>query len=211
MGSHKGYNNVTSANVNSVASKFKYNGVEFEESLGLNLYEMDMRQYDPAIARWTAIDPVTHFSHEYLHAFDNNPIYWSDPSGADSEDYYGKYDLEWGGYMMDPGDRGYSDEGQNYGYFFEDFHMGLRLDEVLVQTDKYFMNEEDRDRSPFAEYMEDAMEDGNENNKDQTERDRNKIGLVGIGLGVGSETMFSKKLGTWMGKDGKIRSGPWGW
>lgn len=88
--------------------------------------------------------------------------------------------------------------------------MGLRLDEVLVQTDKYFMNEEDRDRSPFAEYMEDVMEDGNENNKDQTERDRNKIGLVGIGLGVGSETMFSKKLGTWMGKDGEIRSGPWG-
>ena len=50
---HKGYNDVVSANVNSVASKFKYNGVELEESLGLDLYEMDLRQYDPAIARWT--------------------------------------------------------------------------------------------------------------------------------------------------------------
>jgi RHS repeat-associated protein len=58
--------------------------VEFEESLGLNLYEMDMRQYDPAIARWTSIDPVTHFSMSTYTAFDNNPIYWSDPSGADS-------------------------------------------------------------------------------------------------------------------------------
>ncbi|UOB16285.1 RHS repeat-associated core domain-containing protein [Abyssalbus ytuae] len=59
---HKGYNNIVSANANSVASKFKYNGIELEESLGLNLYEMDLRQYDPAIARWTGIDPVTHYS-----------------------------------------------------------------------------------------------------------------------------------------------------
>ncbi|MDA9970486.1 hypothetical protein N9E56_01485 [Flavobacteriaceae bacterium] len=141
----------------------------------------------PAIARWTAIDPVTHFDFSTYSAFDNNPVYWSDPSGADSEDYYGKYDLEWGGYMMDPGDRGYSSEGQNYGYFFGDFHRGLRLDEVLVKAPKnstneedqeYFMNEEDRDRSPFVEYMDDAMEDSSENNKGQTERDRNRLKLM---------------------------------
>ena len=75
---------MVSANVNSVASKFKFNGVELEESLGLDLYEMDLRQYDPAIVRFTSIDPVTHFSYSTYAAFDNNPIFWADPSGADS-------------------------------------------------------------------------------------------------------------------------------
>ncbi len=82
---HKGYNNLVSANTNNIAQKFKYNGVELEESLGLNLYEMDMRQYDPAIARWIGLDPVIHYSMSTYTAFDNNPAIWADPSGADSE------------------------------------------------------------------------------------------------------------------------------
>ena len=76
---HKGYNNVTSSNGNSTAQKFKYNGVEYEESLGLNLYEMDFRLYDPAIGRFNGIDPVTHHSQGTSVAFDNNPIYWGRP------------------------------------------------------------------------------------------------------------------------------------
>tara|TARA_R110002050_G_scaffold137538_3_gene261166 strand:- start:11017 stop:11934 length:918 start_codon:yes stop_codon:yes gene_type:complete len=48
---------------------------------------MDMRQYDPAIARWTSIDPVTHHSMSTYTAFDNNPIFWADPSGANSRAY----------------------------------------------------------------------------------------------------------------------------
>src|SRR5690606_1537830 len=76
---HKGYNNNTSANANSVAQKFKYNGVELEKSLGLNLYEMDFRQYDPVIGRFNSIDPVTHHSFSTYNAFDNNPVFWADP------------------------------------------------------------------------------------------------------------------------------------
>ncbi|WP_157766220.1 DUF6443 domain-containing protein [Aquimarina aggregata] len=83
---HKGYNNVVSPNANSTAQKFKFNGIEHEEVLGLDLYEMPLRQYDPAIARWTSIDPVTHHSMSTYTAFDNNPVYWADPSGANSED-----------------------------------------------------------------------------------------------------------------------------
>ncbi|QTE21135.1 hypothetical protein J3359_09755 [Polaribacter cellanae] len=82
---HKGYNNVTSSNGNSVAQKFGYNGVELEESLGLNLHEMDFRMYDPAIGRFNGIDPVTHHSQGTSVAFDNNPIYFADPSGADAK------------------------------------------------------------------------------------------------------------------------------
>ncbi|SFZ93394.1 hypothetical protein SAMN05428642_103108 [Flaviramulus basaltis] len=80
---HKGYNDNPSAFANP-ALKWKYNDVEFEEVLGLNLYEMDVRMYDPAIARFNGIDPVTHFSQGTSVGFDNNPIYWADPSGADS-------------------------------------------------------------------------------------------------------------------------------
>ena len=65
---------------------YKYNGKEYEEVLGLNLYEMDVRSYDPTIGRWTGIDPVIHHSYSPYNAFDNNPIYWADPSGADSQD-----------------------------------------------------------------------------------------------------------------------------
>ncbi|HET8885644.1 MAG TPA: DUF6443 domain-containing protein [Salinimicrobium sp.] len=80
---HKGYNNVIS-NSNSVASKFKFQGVEYEESLGLNLYEMDFRNYDSALGRFTGIDPVTHHQFSPYNSFDNNPVIWSDPSGADA-------------------------------------------------------------------------------------------------------------------------------
>lgn len=81
---HRGYNNNVSANSNSVARKFKYNGIELEESLGVDLYEMPFRQYDPAIGRFTSIDPITHYSMSTYTAFDNNPIFFADPSGADS-------------------------------------------------------------------------------------------------------------------------------
>ena len=75
---------MVSSNANSVASKFKFNGIELEESLGLNLYEMDLRSYDPAIGRWNRIDPVTHYNLSPYNAFDNNPIFFSDPSGGNS-------------------------------------------------------------------------------------------------------------------------------
>jgi RHS repeat-associated protein len=83
---HKGYNSVVTST--NPALKFKYNGVELEESLGMNLYEMDVRSYDPAIARFTSLDPVTHFQQSTYTAFDNNPVFWADPSGADSQTIY---------------------------------------------------------------------------------------------------------------------------
>jgi len=54
---------------------------------------MDMRQLDPAIGRWVVQDPVVHHDYSPYSAFDNNPVYWSDPSGADSETYVTIADL----------------------------------------------------------------------------------------------------------------------
>ncbi len=81
---HKGYN-TTYVGGNATAQKFKYNGIELEEVTGL--YEMNVRSYDPAVARFTSIDPVTHHSMSTYTAFDNNPVFWADPSGADSETF----------------------------------------------------------------------------------------------------------------------------
>src|SRR5690554_5595113 len=65
--------------------KYRYNGKELQDELGLNMYDMDMRQYDPAIARWVVMDPVIHHSVSPYSAFDNNPVFWADPSGAAPE------------------------------------------------------------------------------------------------------------------------------
>ncbi|MDR6968891.1 RHS repeat-associated protein [Flavobacterium arsenatis] len=64
--------------------QYKYNGKEFQDELGLNMYAMDARQYDPAIGRWIVQDPVVHFDFSPYSAFDNNPVFWADPSGADA-------------------------------------------------------------------------------------------------------------------------------
>ena len=80
------YMNVSQLPAGGVSNyKYKYNGIELQDELGLNMYAMDMRQYDPAIARWVVQDPVVHFDYSPYSAFDNNPVYWADPSGADSE------------------------------------------------------------------------------------------------------------------------------
>ncbi|HUH51219.1 MAG TPA: RHS repeat-associated core domain-containing protein [Flavobacterium sp.] len=64
--------------------QYKYNHQEWQDELDLNVYTMDWRQYDPAIARWTVMDPVIHHPMSPYNAFDNNPVYWADPSGGNS-------------------------------------------------------------------------------------------------------------------------------
>ncbi|GAB1856713.1 hypothetical protein MHTCC0001_15490 [Flavobacteriaceae bacterium MHTCC 0001] len=92
---HKGYNNTPITN-----HKYeRYNGKEYEEFLGLSLYEMDVRSYDPAVARFTSIDPVVHHSYSTYNAFDNNPVFWADPSGADAMSSAGG-GADWSGFEL---------------------------------------------------------------------------------------------------------------
>ena len=93
---HQGYNDIAGSCGNEQAQQYKYNGKELEQSFGLNIYEMDLRQYDPATGRWVVQDPIVHHEYSPYSAFDNNPVYWSDPSGANSVRYNwdtGNYDV----------------------------------------------------------------------------------------------------------------------
>lgn len=74
---------------NSIKQDYKYNGKELQDELGLNWYDYQARMYDPAIARWMAVDPLSSKSRRwspYSYCY-NNPLIFVDPDGMFA-DYY---------------------------------------------------------------------------------------------------------------------------
>jgi RHS repeat-associated protein len=74
---------------NSTPQNYLYNGKELQDELNLGWYDYQARQYDPAIGRWMAPDPLSDLSRRwspYTYCY-NNPLLFVDPDGMFG-DYY---------------------------------------------------------------------------------------------------------------------------
>jgi len=65
--------------------RFSHNGMESSPEIGSGMHTSYFRQLDTRIARWWSTDPVTHSHFSPYNIFDGNPVFYADPSGADSE------------------------------------------------------------------------------------------------------------------------------
>lgn len=64
-------------------NRYQYNSKELTEDLGLNWNDYGFRMYDPAIARWNAVDPLAEdfYSWSPYNYVLGNPIMLVDPDG----------------------------------------------------------------------------------------------------------------------------------
>ena len=70
---------------NTAMQPLKYNGKELDITHGWNTYDYGARLYDPALCRWTTMDPVSEMYHDvnpYAYC-GNNPVNLIDPLGLD--------------------------------------------------------------------------------------------------------------------------------
>lgn len=75
---HKAYNDYVASN-----NKYKYNGKELQDELGLGMYDYGWRNYDSALGRWVNIDNMAEkfISLSPYHYAGNNPVLYLDVDG----------------------------------------------------------------------------------------------------------------------------------
>lgn len=69
--------------------QYKSNGKEWQDELGLNVYDYGTRNYEPALGRWMNVDPLAGDAPSWspYNAMWNNPIKFVDPDGRWAVDH----------------------------------------------------------------------------------------------------------------------------
>ncbi|WP_445456624.1 DUF6443 domain-containing protein [Flavobacterium sp. HNIBRBA15423] len=126
---HKDSNNLLNlATGNAVAQKYKYNGQEWQDELGLNVTAMDYRQYDNALGRFNGIDSLSEISEDksVYHFANNNPVIYADPTGLTGENFATKYIDEKGNELLNTND------GSNAVVTVSDEYLDVFLADIRV-------------------------------------------------------------------------------
>lgn len=116
----KGYN----GSINGIDNKYKYNGKELQDELGLNVTAMDFRQYDSTIGRFYSPDVLSELAYSispYRFAY-NNPIYFNDPTGLfetrkEAREYRREHNITGGIVKNSDGSFSINDKKNNISYF----------------------------------------------------------------------------------------------
>ncbi|HLW29295.1 MAG TPA: RHS repeat-associated core domain-containing protein, partial [Brumimicrobium sp.] len=61
--------------MSKATERYKFNGMEWQPELGLDLYDFGARNYDAAIGRWLNIDPLSEkYAYQSHYNFSENQV-----------------------------------------------------------------------------------------------------------------------------------------
>jgi RHS repeat-associated protein len=71
---------------NSINTPYKFNGKELDDETGNYYY--GARYYNPKFSFWLSVDPLVETTMQPYSAFNNNPVFYTDPTGMIAEPIY---------------------------------------------------------------------------------------------------------------------------
>ncbi|MCW5921686.1 MAG: RHS repeat-associated core domain-containing protein [Saprospiraceae bacterium] len=129
-------------------NKYKYNGKELNDDLGLNWSDYGARWYDPAVCRWWSVDPLAEMALNwtpYRYGF-NNPVLFFDQFGAfetkkEAKEYAKEHGIKTGWFsnnkIVKQSDGSYSIDNKNEGSStYNDATFGGVVTAALVTATK---------------------------------------------------------------------------